>query len=349
MVFKIKYWPVLIIIVGLVFSLSFCAKNDKVIPVNNDASSKFCGVSFASPHSQFYASEFESIKQVNANYICLMPFAFGEFDTPELAFDREFQWWGEKTEGIIASINYAREKELKIMLKPHLWFSHGDFTGDFVLNNEADWQTWEENYMNYILYFARLADSLDVEMFCIGVELKGFVAERPTFWNNLIDTVRNVYKGKLVYAANWDNYPNIPFWEKLDYIGVDAYFPLSEEKTPGVEALKTGWVNHLDELNAIRMQVNKPVIFTEYGYRSIDYTGSTPWNPEDGDVNLTAQKNAYEALYEAAWAKDWIVGGFVWKWRAGHETAGGSENSNYTPQNKPAEETIRNYYNIFNR
>jgi hypothetical protein len=50
----------------------------------------------------------------------------------------------------------------------------------------------------------------------------------------VIDAIRNVsnYKGKLVYSANWANLTLdsggdealAPFWDKLDYLGVDAYY-----------------------------------------------------------------------------------------------------------------------------
>ena len=82
---------------------------------------------------------------------------------------------------------------------------------------------------------AKIADSLGVEMLCIGTEWKSAVRERPQFWSNVIDSVRKVYQGKLTYAANWDDYDDVPFWSKLDYIGVNAYWPLAKTKTPTID------------------------------------------------------------------------------------------------------------------
>jgi hypothetical protein len=61
-------------------------------------------------------------------------------------------------------------------------------------------------------------------------------------------------------------------------------------------------------------------------------------------VNLDAQKIAYEAIYEKFWSEEWFAGGFLWKWYDYHESAGGMNNKNYTPQNKPAEDAIRSAY-----
>jgi hypothetical protein len=35
---------------------------------------------------------------------------------------------------------------------------------------------------------------------------------RPKYWQELILEIRKVYKGKLTYAANWDEFKRVPFW-----------------------------------------------------------------------------------------------------------------------------------------
>lgn len=344
MVFKVKYFLLAAAVALMIGMLTYCSDEGDGIPVLIDSPVQYKGVSFAVHKQAFTSAEFDAVEALHANAVCLMPFAFGEFGSPELSYDRGFQWWGETTPGIIASAEYAREKGLKVLLKPHIWFWHGEFTGDFSLEQEADWQAWEANYSNYILHFARLADSLDLEAFCIGVELKTFIAKRPAYWQALIAAVRQVYDGKLVYAANWDNFKHIGFWDQLDYIGIDAYFPLSDEKTPGLDSLLSGWNAHFGVIETIAKQWGKPVLFTEYGYKSIDYTAHIPWNPEEGGVNMAAQYNAYEAVFKKFWDTPWFGGGFLWKWFPNHTSSGGTSDKDYTPQNKPAEELIRERY-----
>jgi len=90
----------------------------------------------------------------------------------------------------------------------------------------------------------------------------------------------------------------------------------------------------------------KQVLFTEYGYRSVDYSGKEPWKYDRSmtEVNLEAQVNASRALYDTFWDKDWFAGGFIWKWFINYEKSGGKDNNQFTPQNKPIEKVIKTYY-----
>ncbi|RLD64698.1 MAG: glycoside hydrolase, partial [Bacteroidetes bacterium] len=52
------------------------------------------------------------------------------------------------------------------------------------------------------------------------------------------------------------------------------------------------------------------------------------------------------ALFEEFWKEDWFAGGFLWKWFVNYNEVGGVENNMFTPQNKPVENIIREYYKI---
>ncbi|MFB6307423.1 MAG: glycoside hydrolase, partial [Flavobacteriales bacterium] len=153
--------------------------------------------------------------------------------------------------------------------------------------------------------------------------------------------VKKVYSGELTYAGNWDSYKDAPFWDQLDYIGIDAYFPLSDSKTPTVKELKKGWKKHRNAIFEFSKQKGLPVIFTEFGYRSKDYNTKKPWkSSNDGTSNMQAQVNAYKAVFDVFWDKKWFAGGFLWKWYDFHDRAGGKNNTKFTPQNKPVEDLI---------
>ena len=87
-------------------------------------------------------------------------------------------------------------------------------------------------------------------------------------------------------------------------------------------------------------------MFTEYGYRSVKYTGKQPWDASkiQGEVNLEAQKNATQAIYNQFWNEDWFAGGFLWKWFHNHDQVGGETDNRFTPQNKPTEKLIGKLY-----
>ncbi len=306
------------------------------------------GVSVVAPSKEYTENPFSSLKQINANWIAIMPYAFCSQETPQINYDDERQWWGEKSPGIIKSIESAKQQKLKIMMKPHVWIKGQGWTGEFRLNSEEDWQTWERSYETYILHFAQIADSLEVEAFCVGLEFNNAVKERPEFWPELIMKVRTVYKGKITYAANWDNYKQVHFWDQVDFIGINAYFPLSEDETPSVNVLKSSWIKEKRSLYNLCKKYQKPLVFTEYGYRSINKAAGNQWELDQygtkSEANFQAQENAYTALFETFWNESWFQGGFLWKWYPEQQHDFDYINSDYTPQHKPVEKIISAWY-----
>ena len=304
------------------------------------------GVSLVGTPNSIEKEKLIPIKEISANWIAVIPYGFSYKEKPELRFEYKRQWWGEKPPGVKMLIKYAKYYDLKVMVKPHVWIIHEGWPGDYNLASEEDWQKWENDYSDYILTYARIADSMEVEMLCIGTEFRIPAVERPRFWINLIKKVRKNYGGKITYAANWDNFEKITFWKHLDYIGVNAYFPLSNSKTPETSELISQWETYEKQLYRIHRKYELPVIFTEYGYRSIDYGAGGHWNLENDTLmpNLEVQKNAYEALFNRFWYKKWFSGGFLWKWYPQHDDHGGPLDHHFTPQNKPVEEVIRHWY-----
>ncbi|MGE0567102.1 MAG: hypothetical protein AB7O73_04075 [Bacteroidia bacterium] len=308
---------------------------------------KIKGVNFVSPVKKIYSNCITPVKRINANWIALCPFAFMSPGNPKVEYDINKNWWGDCPEGICKLTECSKTCRQKILLKPHFWVDQQGWPGDYDLDNK-NWLIWENNYRKFMLKLAHVADSMNIEMLSIGAEFKTATQKRPQFWSNLIDTLRKVYKGKLTYAANWDEYNTITFWHKLDYIGVDAYFPLINTETPGVDELQKEWKKVIVSLEGISKKYNKKILFTEYGYRSINNCAWRQWEIEnvavDKNINLAGQQNAYEALYNAVWNKEWFAGGFLWKWFDKDTEAGGIKNSDYTPQNKPAEKIIQKWY-----
>ena len=80
-------------------------------------------------------------------------------------------------------------------------------------------------------------------------------------WVELIEKVRTVYSGKLTYAANYDNYQDVGFWNHLDFIGINAYFPLRNptDKLPPADKLlatfEENWQNVFKEINAFKKNI----------------------------------------------------------------------------------------------
>ena len=308
---------------------------------------KINGISFVGSREEVSQIHVDPVLDIHANYAAVMPFGFlRDLNAPNLIFDTDRQWYGETKRGAKQYIETLHKNGIKIMLKPQIWIWRGEFTGDLTMNSEEDWQTFEDSYTQFIITYAELAQETQCDIYCIGTELEEFVKQRPNYWPELITQVRAVYKGKLTYAANWDEYSRCPFWDQLDFIGVDAYFPLSEKQYPTRDDLKKGWQPWKSKLEGLSREHRKPVLFTEFGYRSMDYAGKKPWlvHGNEMKVNLEAQADATQVIFEEFWNEDWFAGGFLWKWFIHHDRVGGHQDNRFTPQNKPAEAIIRNHY-----
>ena len=308
---------------------------------------KINGVSFVASRDIIDESHVNPVVKVNANFAAVMPFGFiKNLDHPEINHNTDRQWFGETKPGSKQYIEELRKKGIKVMIKPQIWVWKGEFTGLIKMSTEENWKALEDSYTSFILEYTKLAQEVNAEILCIGTELELFVKHRPQYWTDLIKEIKTIYSGKLTYAANWDEFKRTPFWDQLDYIGIDAYFPVSNQKTPTYEECIEGWKAHKPIITKLSETYNKPVLFTEYGYRSVDFSGREPWVSDIAMdvVNLDAQVNTTKALFETFWKEPWFAGGFIWKWFHKHDEVGGENNSRFTPQNKPAEDVIRQYY-----
>jgi hypothetical protein len=307
---------------------------------------KINGISYVASERPVGAENITPVKHLNANWVTLMPFGFMKTTTAtEIIYNSKRQWYGETTEGIEQATSSFHQKKIKVMLKPQIWIPNGGFTGHIKMNSENDWLGFEKNYEAFLLNFAVIAQKNSIELFCIGTELHQFVANRPEFWTQLIIKIKSIYKGKITYAENWDTFEKVPFVSELDFIGVDAYFPLSEEKTATVSEIETKWQPIKAKLESFSVLHKKPILFTEFGYQSRDFTSLEPWkHNEISLVNLKAQENALQAIFKQFWQEDWFAGGFLWKWYDDYPNVGGVTDQDYTIQNKPSEELVRKWY-----
>lgn len=323
---------------------------------NSERVKKINGVCLVAPRLAEELKELPALDRISPNYVAVVPFAFKQKGESRVNYYKiNKYWYGEGVEGCTETIRKLKSLGYKVMLKPHVWVVGDGWPGDFQPEVELDpeqeelqWQIWEDSYRDYMIAMTQVAVSESVELFCIGTEYRIAVQKRPEFWKQLIREIRSVYKGKLTYAANWDNYQKVGFWSDLDFIGIDAYFPLSESKTPSVEELTIAWQPIKTNLMELADSCDKPLIFTEYGYRSIPYTTRGDWkNNEIKELNQEAQYIAYEALYRTWWKEPNFGGGFLWKWfpaDSSYQLKGGE--GRFSPQGKKVEKLILETYQI---
>lgn len=264
--------------------------------------------------------------------------------------------WNTPTDdSLLAGIKYAKSLGLRVMVTFHLNSWDGNWRANI---NPSDRSTWFTNYGINLVHTAQIAQQGGADVLSIGTEMVSMAADNMNSsntqnWASLINKVKNVYMGKLVYGANAtsgndDPFTNekkfIKFWNLVDYVGISAYYDLGWDNS--VNGIKNSWNNiNNNDIQGFAASVNgKPIMMTEIGYRSIDNAQQNPWDYSRGSApNQQAQANAYEALFSYWNNYNTIQGSYIWDWRV-DPNAGGANNTDYTPQNKQAEQVIKNWY-----
>lgn len=295
---------------------------------------------YSSPNSDQTIEEV--IKPMGANWVAVVVTCYQKnADSTKIQCLTESQT--PTDEDLTHVIQFAHDQGLKVMLKPHVNIlrNHNTWRGNIGFGEDEDaWQTWFDSYSDFILHYARLAREEQVDYFVVGTELGG-TSQRSDQWQEIIAAVREVYEGPITYAANWDEVFQIDWWDELDAIGVDAYFPLTEQTDPSVDELKKAWEPIVFHLGQFSQLWERPIIITEIGYRSIAGTNQRAYaatkNPQ---ISLQEQANCYQAFFEAFKDQEWWAGVFWWNWTT-NPNQGGPENNDFTPHNKPAENVLR--------
>lgn len=248
---------------------------------------------------------------------------------------------------VVAAITNLQQNGIKVALKPQVDSLDGIWRGEFEPTNVADWFA---SYQTFIVHYATIAQAQGADVFVIGCEfatLSGSAYESN--WDTVIAAVRAVYTGPITYAANatsaGDEFTKVSFWDQLDMIGVDGYFPLTNHADPTVAQLVSAWTTAAGNKNGFPPETalknlqlaypSLPLIFTEIGYPSAAGSNEAPYNySPTGSYDPTEQEDCYEAYFEVfSLDTSWMKGVFWWAWSV---SPPGVNDTGYSPQNKPA-------------
>ncbi|MFZ1807043.1 MAG: hypothetical protein WAU36_07480 [Cyclobacteriaceae bacterium] len=336
----------LILLLGAIVLLGLLAQS--VIPFTNDQAISYNlkqrGVCWVGGRQIVTEKEFEPLLRNNIDWISQTPFAWqSSADDPNIRMNtnNDRSWWGESDNGIATTTQLAKMSKIKTLLKPHLWVRNS-WPGEIKMNDAKSWSEWFSNYQTFILHYAALAEENEIEIFCIGTEL-AIASTHEDEWRKLIQEIRKVYSGKLTYAANFnEEYEQVRFWDALDFIGIQAYFPLSKTNNPTTEEMASNWSSHVQSIEKVYKKYKKPVLFTEIGYKSTVDAAIEPWKwpqeNKEAEPSDETQAKCYEAFFKAVWKKEWLAGTYFWKWYPHGQHS--LQKIDFTPQGKLAEEII---------
>lgn len=252
---------------------------------------------------------------------------------------------------IIKNIHDAGKK---VSLMPQLYTRSQGYVANL---NPTDRNKWFESYTLALKDFAILAEQEKVEMFSIANEMTNVVTdpENNQKWNELIDLIRSYYKGKLTLKLNcwykeeqFESVLNASWLEKLDYLGIAAYFDLTNKMDPTEEELQQAWYNNrhginiVNHLEILSKKYNKPIIFSEIGYRNIDGSNIEPWNSDaippkslsvgTGKIDHNEAIMCTKVMFDVFKAKQFWEGCFFFAWPTAPTT---TNDISYSIKDKP--------------
>jgi hypothetical protein len=237
---------------------------------------------------------------------------------------------------------------------------------------------WWQSYMAFMQRNVRRAIAMNATDLEIGVELNGMTVD-PTYaaqdnqeWMQVISTVRHTtgqryscryhrfyggqvhWTGRITFGINWDTVskvaqrPPSDFWRLLNYLGVDAYWPLAASNSTDSRNWAAAWqqapsdgsstispFSQIQQLARHFAGVNggaKRVVFTEIGYPNT--------NPAEQEAAIRGALRFWANQY-LSHAAVWFHGFAFYNWQVFPSDAG-----TFGLRNTPAQNTICNYYQV---
>ena len=257
----------------------------------------------------------DDVRALGANWVAIHPYA-------SIQNDGTVRYRAnEVTPAVLKPTQWARDRNMQMMVKPHLAYWRSKFPHRLAIDfgdDAAAWARFFDSYEKFIVHQAQLAEQAGARLFVIGTELDQSL-QHEARWRRIIAQVDAVFSGELTYAANHDAYDKVPFWDALDCVGVQAYWPISDAANPTDEQLVAGWRAQLRKVTAFAAQKNKMVLLTEVGYAPSAEAASKPWTAhrveragaaDPDDLKLRAMRIALAEIEN----HPRIAGAFCWKW-----------------------------------
>lgn len=286
----------------------------------------------------------DELSRLGANWISVTPFGrLWSLSSTDIQRDFEAPY-ADNQRAIERVIAQAHARGLKVLVIPHLWVETSGWRGDIDPGSPERWARYQRSYREFVLDWAELAARAGADAFSVGVECKSWSGRFAPFWKGLIGDVRARFSGLLTYSANWDEAEHVVFWEQLDLIGINAFYPLARHPRARYEEYLSGARSAREQVARLSALHARPVLFVEVGYTTRTDAAVEPWLwPEKlGTVTYDEdeQARALSAVLEVFAPEPWFAGLFLWRYYANLDDVSQEEIWGFSPHGKRAERVL---------
>ncbi|MDH5672386.1 MAG: hypothetical protein OEZ06_09565 [Myxococcales bacterium] len=298
-----------------------------------------------------YSAELlDELVRLGANAISITPFGrLWNLDSTEILMDFEEDY--ERNRAAVGTmIAQARQRGLRVLVIPHLWVESGGWRGEIDPGSPEGWLAYQASYREFLLRWARDAAAFGADALSIGVECKSWSGRYGKYWTDLIAEVRRSFPGSLTYSSNWDEVEGVLFWEQLDWVGVNAFYPLADRGGADYATYRQRADAAVAQLVAIGDALERPIVLVEIGYTTRRDSAVEPWLWPDSmqgvQVDEWEQARALLAIASAAASDPRVRGFFVWRYYANLDDVSQEAIWGFSPHGKLAERVLRGIFQV---
>ncbi len=260
-------------------------------------------------------------------------------------------------EAVAAGIRSAHAEHYHVFVVPLLTVTPGRYqvqwSGSIQFGSIQETKSWFMNYWQAYQPYVIQAAKAGADQLSIGTEFEQLQTAPGTLplWNQLITQIHQIYHGKLTYDINWSSLyyyqppKQYPLWlsnPNLSAIGVSVYIPLAqtpERLDPQKVDIAALWRENIRTvLDTFSVEIGKPVLVSEIGYRNSMYAFYNPWERDSIAQRQPQDPGEQAAGYDAAMrnvlADKHIIGIFFWAWSI----------DLFAPNYKPAAQVLYKWY-----
>lgn len=282
------------------------------------------------------------------NWVSVTPFGrIWALSSTEITMDFEAPY-DDNRAGIRELVRQAHERGIRVLLIPHLWVETEGWRGEIDPGSPEGWAAYQASYRAFVTAWARDAANADADAFSIGVECKSWSGRFGGYWRTLIAEVRSIFGGFLTYSANWDEAEDVLFWDQLDLVGINAFYPLAGHDDATFDEYVQGALRARDNVAELAGVLEMPVLFVEVGYTTREDAAVQPWLWPDGmeDVRVSEREQARALLasFRGFLPERWFTGFFVWRYYADLDDVSQEAIWGFSPHGKLAEPLLERVF-----